>query len=334
VLYSGPAPWHAFQIMKRTKLEQKSYDQLRTLAAKAGIRGRSRMRKQALVTALSKLPPTRLPRAKARRSIQSRPRALKPQARLRETTELPASYGRTRLVLLDVDPHLVHAYWEVTASDLRDAATQLGEGMARTPWILRFYEIRAPGSGGGPDQWCFDVPVDLAPGNWYVHVPGAGTSYRAELGPASGGRFHAACRSNLVKTARTDASPRFQPKWLEVRDEFKLIRRDSESRSEPLSQGRTAAGRETPVARERLAPPPAHQEVLAEAGAMTEERAAAREPYLAPAVSQPSQDASGARVTFQSGPPSEDLSSVVLGDPRRKSGRADPTPRTRVGRSD
>jgi hypothetical protein len=318
--------------MKKTKLEQKSYDRLRTLAARAGIRGRSRMRKKALVAALLSQPSSPSS-ARARKSRLSRHRAEKPQDRLYEMTELPASYGQTRLVLLEVDPHQVHAYWEVTPADRSDASKHLGVGMPPAPWILRFYEFSTSESGGAQHQRCFDVPVDLAPGNWYVQVPGSGKSYRAELGPiSSGGRFHAACRSNEVSTARAHASTRFQPKWLEVRDAFQVVRRVPEPRSESPAQDHIAAGPEVPVVRENPIQPSVHPE--GRTFAVAQKRAAAGESIAASASSGLRQDGPGVRMPAGSDSLAEDLSSFALGGPGRESAGVDPARDTKIRRSD
>jgi uncharacterized protein len=63
--------------------------------------------------------------------------------------KLPVGYGKTRLVLLPVDPYLIHAYWEVAPEKLNEA-------------MLRFYRSK-------PLDY-FDVPVDLQSRNWYIHL--------------------------------------------------------------------------------------------------------------------------------------------------------------------
>lgn len=103
---------------------------------------------------------------------------------------LPESYGGTRVVLLVVNPYLVHAYWEVTPDKLREAQGRIG-GSVRA--VLRFYE-----SGGN-----FDVDIDLGPRNWYVPLWSAGKSYHLDLGLRGGdGSFVPVARSNVVHTPR------------------------------------------------------------------------------------------------------------------------------------
>jgi hypothetical protein len=104
--------------------------------------------------------------------------------------ELPDSYGKTRVVLLVVDPNLVHAYWEVAPDKLQEAKSHMKDSSQA---VLRFYEA----SG------CFDVDVDLGPRNWFVPLWSAGKSYYADLGLRGGdGSFVQLARSNVVVTPR------------------------------------------------------------------------------------------------------------------------------------
>jgi len=63
--------------------------------------------------------------------------------------KLPETYGKTRLVLLPVDPCLIRTYGEVAPEQLKEAT-------------LRFYRSK-------PLDY-FDVPVDLQSRKWYVHL--------------------------------------------------------------------------------------------------------------------------------------------------------------------
>ena len=78
--------------------------------------------------------------------------------------KLPRAYGKTRLVLLVVDPYLIHAYWEVAPEKLDDAKTQA---------LLRFYRSK-------PADF-FDVEIDLQSHKWYVHLWRPEESLSAEL---------------------------------------------------------------------------------------------------------------------------------------------------------
>lgn len=116
--------------------------------------------------------------------------------------DLPEAYGRTRLVLLAVDPRQVHAYWEVTAEKLAGAREAIGLPDS-PPAILRFYDSEESHRVQGLPAASFDVPVDLRSRNWYVHLWSPGKSYYVELGLKGGsGQFVSLARSNEVRTPR------------------------------------------------------------------------------------------------------------------------------------
>lgn len=209
--------------MKKKELERKTVRQLSALARQEGIAGRSRMRKVDLVAALAK--------RYGRRSRATSGRS--PARPFQESTELPAAYARTTLVLMEVDPYRIHAYWEVTREDRAAAPNRLGSGTPPVRWLLRFYEVTQPGAADPGSS--FEVSVDLAPGNWYVTVPGSGRSYLAELGPlAADGRFVAACRSNVVHVPRGEASAHYRPDWLEVKPSGEITRRSPATSPAPF----------------------------------------------------------------------------------------------------
>src|SRR5262245_66399018 len=76
---------------------------------------------------------------------------------------LPRSYGKPRLVLLVVDPYLLHAYWEVATEKLNELQEQAAQQA-----ILRFYRSKPAYEDAPTDQ--FDVEVDIQSRNWYVHL--------------------------------------------------------------------------------------------------------------------------------------------------------------------
>ena len=69
------------------------------------------------------------------------------------------AYSETRLVLLIVDPYLVHCYWSAPAR-------------RRGTAVLRFH-------GQSPES--FDIDIDLQAGNWYVPLWRPEESLYAEL---------------------------------------------------------------------------------------------------------------------------------------------------------
>jgi hypothetical protein len=114
--------------------------------------------------------------------------------------ELPESYARTRLVMLVVDPLLVHAYWEVLPNHFNEAKRRLDGGSNPPQAVLRFHETRSAGEVPEPN-W-FDVGVELSARNWYVPLWSPNKGYYVDLGLKSGKVFLALARSNSIRTPR------------------------------------------------------------------------------------------------------------------------------------
>lgn len=111
----------------------------------------------------------------------------------RDAGELPASYGRTRLMLLATGPYRVFAYWDV-------AAEKLPQGTA----ALRFYDADA----SAPSE-PFDIEVDLEAHSRFVDLWSPDRAYRAELGLRRGDEWIVLAKSNVVRTPR--AWPKVEP---------------------------------------------------------------------------------------------------------------------------
>jgi hypothetical protein len=148
----------------------------------------------------------------------------KEQPALKELTELPSSYGHTRLTLMAVDPYHIHAYWEVTAHDRKATVARLGREGAKARWVLRFYDVTYIDFDGTNAHGYFDQPIDLISGNWYVELWSSDKTYCAEIGAlAPSGRFESACRSNFAQVPRAEASPHYRPEWLRVEGDFDKV---------------------------------------------------------------------------------------------------------------
>ena len=158
--------------MNRGELYMRTRKQLLALARSAGIVGRHRMTKAQLSEALAALFSASL---------------VAPEA-----GDLPSSYGRSHLTLLEINPSLAHTFWELTPEDSGAVLAQLGAGSAAAVWTLRFRTV-------APEDELFDVEIDPAPGNWYVHHPFDGVACWAEIGLRTpSGRFVPVCRSNSI----------------------------------------------------------------------------------------------------------------------------------------
>lgn len=116
-----------------------------------------------------------------------------------ETGELPDLGEDTRVVLMAVDPYLVHAYWNVAPGKIEAARALLADAEREAKPVLRFYDLTGTdGESGGSS---FDVNIDLRTGTWYVRLWSPEKRYCVDLGLLSKvGRFAALARSNVVRT--------------------------------------------------------------------------------------------------------------------------------------
>jgi hypothetical protein len=121
---------------------------------------------------------------------------------------------------MEVDPHHVFAYWEITPEDERKAVQGATRGGGEARWVLRFYDITFIHFDGTNSHGSFDLPIDPGAGNWYVDLWSDEKSYCAEIGLAGAdGRFAPVARSNVVHTPRSSASARYDPRFTRVEPE-------------------------------------------------------------------------------------------------------------------
>jgi hypothetical protein len=116
---------------------------------------------------------------------------------------LPDGYGETRVVLIPVDPYLVHVYWELSGSDTRWVKRLLADESSRFKAVLRFHDVTALPVGGFHAAGSFDVEIRIESCNWYVRLLSPERSYIVDLGlRGRGGRFHRIALSNRAGTPR------------------------------------------------------------------------------------------------------------------------------------
>jgi hypothetical protein len=117
--------------------------------------------------------------------------------------DLPEGYGETRIVLLPVDPYLVHVYWELSGSEKRRVKRLLSEEPPHFKSVLRFRDVTALPVGGFHKAGTFDVEIRMETHNWYVRLLSPERSYVVDLGlRGKDGRFHPIVRSNRGETPR------------------------------------------------------------------------------------------------------------------------------------
>lgn len=142
----------------------------------------------------------------------------------KEPSEFPHFYEHPRVVLLPVNPYLVHVYWEVAPGDLKEIKKLLGRPALRAQPVLRFSDITCIIFDGTNVHSQFDVDIDLGAGNWYVHLWGPGKSYFVDLGlRTADGQFHPLARSNIAETPRAWPSGRAEETYMLVEGDYHRV---------------------------------------------------------------------------------------------------------------
>jgi hypothetical protein len=169
---------------------------------------------------------SRAPQTSPKKTESARRREVKP-AKVpalpqREPEELPDFYEETKVVLLPVNPYLVHVYWGVGPHDLAEIGrffTRLGR---RVQPVLRFFDITYIDFDGANAHSWFDIEIDLRAKNWYVHLASPARSYCLDLGlRVEGGEFHRLARSSAVEIPRTGPSDQVAERFLLVEEDFR-----------------------------------------------------------------------------------------------------------------
>ena len=109
----------------------------------------------------------------------------------------PRPRDGAHLVLMDVDPRRLHAYWSVPHPAVDAARQALGPDGEHAPLVLRFHEPAT--GGGGRTKPLFDVQVQGLENRWYVDIQDEARRYLAVLGVLGPeGRFEGVVRSDVV----------------------------------------------------------------------------------------------------------------------------------------
>jgi hypothetical protein len=141
-----------------------------------------------------------------------------------ESGELSVLSARTRVVLLPVNPYLVHVYWEVAPDNLKKIKKSLGRPGRRARPVLRFYDVTNIAFDGTNAQSWFDVEIDLQAVNWYVHLWSPDKTYCVDLGlRPKGGQFYRLARSNVGEAPRAGPSAKVEERYLLVRGDYRRV---------------------------------------------------------------------------------------------------------------
>ncbi len=242
--------------MTSEHLQRRTKKELAEMARKRGIPGWHALRKEELIAALA-TPATPRPKKSAARShahngngngngngrhaaVARTPRPRPQLAAARNTTpaaeretydlgtptkdlsakapkDLPAGYGKDRIVVMVRDPYWLHAYWELTHQAIRRAEAALGQAWHGARPILRLLDVSGRDTTSSTEAVVRDIPIHGGCNNWYIDVLNPPRSYRVDIGYlARNGQFYVLARSNVVTTPRAGVSDGLDENWADI----------------------------------------------------------------------------------------------------------------------
>src|SRR5947209_1500404 len=226
--------------MTRSELQACSKKALAEMARKKGVAGWHHMRKEDLVEALQ---PRRRRPARAAAAGRRRARVPTQVAAARDTSaagtaeqqvesskydvgvptkdlsakvprDLPAGYGKDRIVVMVRDPYWLHAYWELTRRAVQRAEAALGQDWHGAKPILRLLDVSSHGTTNSAEAVLRDIDIHGGCNNWYIDVSNPPRTFRVDIGYLSKrGRFFVVARSNVVSTPRAGVSDVLDENW-------------------------------------------------------------------------------------------------------------------------
>ncbi len=224
--------------MTRDKLQARTKKELAEIARKKGVVGWHVLRKPDLIDALLALS---APAKKAKVAV-ARPRHQRAAARDTSATgeeqverskfdvgvptrdlsakipkDLPAGYGKDRIVVMVRDPYWLHAYWELTRQAVQRAEAALGQEWHTSRPILRLLDVSSRDTTSTSESIVRDIDIHGGCNNWYIDVSNPPRSYRVDIGYlARSGRFYVLARSNVVVTPRAGVSDVIDENWSDI----------------------------------------------------------------------------------------------------------------------
>jgi hypothetical protein len=237
--------------MTRNDLNARTKKQLADLARRQGVPGWQDMRKEELLRALVKrsshsAQPVKstVPKATSKKppAKPARPRPPVQRAAARDTSaeeqierskydvgvptkdlsvkvpkDLPAGYGKDRIVVMVRDPYWLHCYWELTRHAIQRAEAALGQEWHTSKPILRLLDVTSQDTTSSTESTIRDIDIHGGCNNWYIDVSNPPRSFRVDIGYlARSGKFYVLARSNVVSTPRAGVSDTIDENWSDI----------------------------------------------------------------------------------------------------------------------
>ncbi len=124
--------------------------------------------------------------------------------------------GRDQIVLLVLDPHWLHACWNVTHRAIDRIRLTMAESWHGARPTLRLYETASGQSAGSAERPIRDIEVHGGVRNWFIDVGGS-RGYRVAIGYKSAdGEFYSIARSNVVVPPPPGSTDVLEQHWEKV----------------------------------------------------------------------------------------------------------------------
>jgi hypothetical protein len=131
--------------------------------------------------------------------------------------DLPAGYGKDRIVVMVRDPYWLHCYWELTRHAIQRAEAALGQEWHTAKPILRLLDVSSQDTTSATESIIRDIDIHGGCNNWYIDVGNPPRSFRVDIGYlARSGRFYVLSRSNVVTTPRAGVSDIIDENWIDI----------------------------------------------------------------------------------------------------------------------
>lgn len=155
----------------------------------------------------------------------------------------------SRIVLMDIDPYRLHAYWEITHRDKKRITEQLDEPSHPQKNIIRVYDVTYIHFDGNNANSYFDIEIDEDKGNWYINIWSPHKSLCAEIGMKSlQGNFHPIARSNFIDTPKAYQSSSGEEQWMKVTGNYEeILLLPAKHQAEEIDLKDTPPQRENPI---------------------------------------------------------------------------------------
>lgn len=141
-----------------------------------------------------------------------------------EHRELSPRYDEDVAVLQVRDPWWAHMYWDVSAHSMQVLRETYADGLSKSRWVLRAYDVSFIHFNGENAHRYFDTAIDPEARNWYLNLASPGTSWCVDVGfILPDGRFVTVVRSNMICLPLDGPSWVTDEEWMIPEDEFRRL---------------------------------------------------------------------------------------------------------------